>query len=538
MAIAVLVLTASGQTWLSRYNGPANDEDQAWGIAVNGAGQVCVTGSSWNSGTSNDLLTIAYGPAGESLWAVRFDGPAHGDDQARAIVAHGGDVFVTGGSADASLMTDILTIGYDTAGNQRWAALYNGANNGNDHGLAVTTDDAGYVYTAGYSAGDTTGWDLAAVKYDAAGAEQWASIYSTVDEDYAVGAAADAGGHVYVTGNSGSPYTLNWDYVTIKYDASTGDTLWARRFNGPADDDDEARAIALDHDGNVIVTGGTTSSGSGVDFTTIKYRPDGETLWVRRYNGSANGPDWANALAVDDAGNAYVTGSSQDTATDMDYATVKYDPNGNQVWAARYDGPSHSFDEARAIVVDGTGNVYVTGGSIGSGTRSDYATVKYDASGGEMWVNRYDGPTSRLDEAVAVALDPTGGVCVTGGSAGSGTGTDYATVRYPFVGISESGAGNRVVPTGLACVGANPFRTTTAVRFVIEARSHASVTLCDVAGRTVATLVDRETEPGTYSVAVSACDCGQARGVYFVTLSVRPESGAARRAVAKLVLAD
>ena len=92
---------------------------------------------------------------------------------------------------------------------------------------------------------------------------------------------------------------------------------------------------------------------------------------------------------------------------------------------ARYDGGS-----ARALAVDAAGNVYVTGGSDGSGTGRDYATLKYDSDGNELWVARYDGPGSAIDNAQALALDAAGNVYVTGESWGSGTNLDYATVKY------------------------------------------------------------------------------------------------------------
>ncbi|MEO0077960.1 MAG: hypothetical protein ABIK86_03060 [candidate division WOR-3 bacterium] len=438
LSIPVVLALGFSQTWVARYNGLANDEDRACGIAVTEAGSVCVTGSSWSSTAANDLLTITYSPSGESLWAVRYDGAAHGDDQARAVVARGENVFVTGGCSDASLWTDMFTVSYDATGGQRWAALYNGPGNRNDHGLALAADDADNVYAAGYTSGDTTFWEMLLVKYDPTGSEAWASIYSTIDEDYCVGVAVDNQGHVYTAGNTGSPYVLNWDYVTIKYNALNGDTLWTRRYNGPADEHDEARAIAVDQAGNVIVTGASMGAGTNMDFLTIKYGPGGEVIWTERYDGPASGPDWAYALAVDQAGCIYVTGASTGVSTDFDYTTIKYNPDGSRAWVARYDGPASGFDEARAIGLDRAGNVYVTGASAGSGTRADYATVCYNSLGQEVWVQRYDGPASRDDEAAALALGRNGAVYVTGASAGSGTGTDYATVSYPTGGVQEA----------------------------------------------------------------------------------------------------
>jgi len=57
-------------------------------------------------------------------------------------------------------------------------------------------------------------------------------------------------------------------------------------------------------------------------------------------------------------------------------------------------GRLSSDDAAAAMVVDAAGNVYVTGSSEGSGTGSDYATIKYNAAGAQQWVIRYDGPAN------------------------------------------------------------------------------------------------------------------------------------------------
>ena len=154
--------------------------------------------------------------------------------------------------------------------------------------------------------------------------------------------------------------------------------------------------------------------------------------WVARYDGPANERDCAKAIAIDDSGNVYVTGESYGPKpeTDCDYATVKYNSDGEEQWVVRYDGPESSSDGATAIAVDAAGNVYVIGGSTGSETYFDYATVKYNASGVEQWVARYDGPESHSDYPTAIAVDDAGNVYVTGKSIGSETYGDYATVKY------------------------------------------------------------------------------------------------------------
>jgi len=104
------------------------------------------------------------------------------------------------------------------------------------------------------------------------------------------------------------------------------DTAWVRRYNGPGNSEDHAYALSVDSSGNVYVTGWSPGSGTGLDYATIKYSPSGDTLWVKRYNGPGNGSDYAYALAVDGSGNVYVTGWSYGSGSSSDYATIKYSP--------------------------------------------------------------------------------------------------------------------------------------------------------------------------------------------------------------------
>ncbi|MCB9069078.1 MAG: SBBP repeat-containing protein [Calditrichae bacterium] len=128
------------------------------------------------------------------------------------------------------------------------------------------------------------------------------------------------------------------------------------------------KALEVDTDGNVYVTG-VSCSNSGNDnyYTTLKYDPDGLQQWVANYNGTGNGSDLGTALAVDTDGNVYVTGTSYDSNTNYDYATIKYNTNGLEEWVARYNGPGNYIDKAMAMVIDVSGNIYVTGTSSGSG---------------------------------------------------------------------------------------------------------------------------------------------------------------------------
>jgi hypothetical protein len=362
--------SAGQEQWVARYNGPGNGEDDGVAIASDGSGNVYVTGQSLGLWTGYDYATVKYDSAGQQQWVARYNGPGNGEDDAVAIaVDSSGNVYVTGQSTGLGTGFDYATIKYDSAGQEQWVARLPLS----VRASAIAVDGSGNVYVTGLgSCCPGTLPDYATVKYDSAGQQQWVAYYNGPgngqDEAYAI--AVDSSGNVYVTGGSlgAGP---GRDYATVKYD-SAGQEQWVARYNGPI-----AWAIAVDGSGNVYVTGESFVQSTGADYATIKYSSTGQEQWVARYNGSRNGYDRAQAIAVDGSGNVYVTGLSTGSRTTYDYATVKYDSAGQQQWVARYNGPGNSDDQADAMAVDSAGNVYVTGGSAGRRTGYDYGTIKY-----------------------------------------------------------------------------------------------------------------------------------------------------------------
>jgi DNA-binding beta-propeller fold protein YncE len=111
-----------------------------------------------------------------------------------------------------------------------------------------------------------------------------------------------------------------------------------------------------------------------------------------------NSTDDATSVAVSPGGGTvYVTGSSPGTTSFQDYATVGYNAaTGAQLWVSRYNGPSSSIDEASSVAVSPDGKtVFVTGSSDASAGGVDYATVAYSAAtGAQLWVKQHTGPAS------------------------------------------------------------------------------------------------------------------------------------------------
>jgi outer membrane protein assembly factor BamB len=390
--------------WVARYNGPAGWVDGGEAIALGGDGRrVYVTGAMVSKRSGFDFGTLAYDAAtGKRLWVARYNGPAGRADGGEdlAVSPDGARVFVTG-TSDGGRATydDYATIGYDArTGRRLWVARYDGPGHGTEEWPSVAASaDGTKVFVSG--GGEMkTGFDYAVIAYDAStGAQLWASGYDSPvhgdDEACSVAVAGD-GSRVFASGYSSD------DATTVAFDAATGARLWVARYAGMLGN--RTCALHVSSDGRTVFGTGFFSSGNEVvttDYLTVAYDVgSGRELWAARYDGPARGYDRAHSLGLSpDGTKVFVTGESErhKPRYTSDYVTIAYDAQtGAQLWSVRYDGLGKTSDWGGPLgVAAGGTRVIVTGASGGKKTRSDYATVAYDAaSGHKVWVRRYNGP--------------------------------------------------------------------------------------------------------------------------------------------------
>ena len=530
-ALAVLVVPAGAdvnEDWVAEYDGPAGLDDAACAVATDPYGNVYVTGKSEKADAFDDFATVKYDATGSVVWARLYDGVGGRIDNARDIaVDASGNAYVVGLSWNDTTDYDYATVKYDPFGNEEWVAFYNGSGDCADYPSVIAVDGAGNVYVAGFSCKPGPNPDCVTIKYGADGGEEWVATYSGPRDliDLVRDIAVDDAGYVYVTGQSEGTGTSS-DFVTIKY-APNGDEEWVARYDGPGHNADSGYAIGLDDVGNVYVTGESWNPDREDDIVTIMYDADGVEEWVAIYNGPASDDDIAQGISVHGSGYVRVAGMSRGSGVDFDYVTIAYDSEGTEEWVSRYDG-GDGDDLALALVTDDAGNTYVTGRSWGGvGTCYDYATVKYDIVGAEEWVARYDGKGGQLDEALDIALDSAGRVCVTGRTGDGMTGYDYATIVY-----SQGGATGIDEGAGLACrvqqSMPNPFSATSTLSFELRGPAEVSVSIHDVSGRLVRTLLaDAGRGVGCHAVSWHGLDNdGQqaSSGVYFFRIAAGTEA--------------
>ncbi len=429
VAIPPARATGGTQQWVARLAGPSVTAlNHVVGLAVSPDGsRVFVAGDMYDPSTGGKLRTVAYDAStGAQLWST--DGPAS-DVRANALrlSPDGSTVFVVGSSNG-----DYLTLAYDTStGTQVWKKRYKdpiGGNFGNEAGALGVSPEGSTVFVTGAS--DDGVWtDYATVAYKAStGRHLWTARYGRSAKDAARSLSVSPDGSaVFVSGCSVSKTSL--DIETVGYKAANGRELWKTRYDGPAHHEDQANAMAVSPDGSqVYVTGFSDGSNRRRDFVTLAYGArTGTQRWIRRYNGPGDWDDNAKAVSVSpDGSRIYVAGyRTGHHAFERDAETIAYSSAGERLWHRAYNGPANYEDQAAAIGVspDGT-QVYVTGFRYDLPYNRDYATLAYRASTGEhLWDAFYDQDD---DGASVLGVNPDGSAVYVSGMSGA----DFTTVAY------------------------------------------------------------------------------------------------------------
>jgi hypothetical protein len=493
--------------------------DKGSAITTDGEGNTLITGYFQGTATfgGTDLVSAGFKDIfiaktdnqGNFLWAIKAGGSF--EDEGLGIVTDSSNnIIVTGfffESAtfeDTTLTSDgsydIFVVKYDAEGNLLWARSDGGSSL--DRGYAISVDGLGNSYTTGYfsstaSIGDSIFTsvgqdDIFIVKYDVDGAFIWAEQVGGQFFDQGYSITTDPEGNAIVTGRfSGSvdfgdttlTSTRLFNTFITKYDAN-GNYLWARKAGGK---DDFAFGITSDAQGNSLVTGYfqetgnfngilLTSAGSG-DIFIAKYDQDGSLLWVRQAGG--DDLDMGYCITTDDEGNTSVSGFFVGTATFEDTTLTstfkdifiaKYDVDGNLLQAIQAEGSG--TDEGYGIATDGTGNTFLTGLFEGE---ASFGNITLDSDGEEdVFIAKF-GP-------------------------GDATGVEEEINHTQSFNLSQN------YP--------NPFNPQTTINYYLKTLSEVQLTIYDIRGREIKTLINYWQNAGQHSVTLDASDFASGFYIY------------------------
>jgi hypothetical protein len=351
-------------------------------------------------------------------------------------------------------------------------------------------------------------------------------------------------------------FSTQGDMVTLKYN-NNGSLLWSKIYNGGFGSD-KGDCIIADSAGNAYVTGRSRGNGTRTDIVTIKYNPNGDSLWVKRFNGTMDSTDFPVTIALDRFQNVYVAGNSLVTGNKNKLITLKYTNSGSLAWSKLFTGVVDSSDYATGygpcMLIDTLLNVYITGWSTGNGTGQDAIMTKYlqppffdpsnlTATGVSLnrinlsWNdNSYTETKFRIERSTNagtnwILRDSVNANVTAYADTGLAANTIYYYRLFASNQAGNSGYSNMAFDTTLNVTGIkqisgnipklfklylnypNPFNPSTRLRFDIPKEALTRLTVYDITGRKVSELVDKQLTAGAYEVLFDASNLSS--GAYF-----------------------
>jgi hypothetical protein len=277
----------------------------------------------------------------------------------------------------------------------------------------------------------------------------WSQQLGTAAEDFAKPIAVDAEGNCIFAGNTsgdlaGKNVGKN-DIMAAKFDSS-GKKLWMIQFG--SSEDEAAKAIVLDSQGNAYIAGGSKGKLGNTHFGEndaffCKLDPGGKVLWIRQFGTLGN--DTASAIRLDPSGNIYVAGATQGKLgetqfKDWDIFLSKFDKSGEMLWTTQWG--TDQVDIATGLAIDKVGNLYVTGttgGSLGGANfgATDIYLSQINPQGKVMWNKQFG--TTAPESAMNLLVDDETNIYIAGSTGGNLGGKQLGEGDAVLMKLSGSG---------------------------------------------------------------------------------------------------
>lgn len=495
--------------WVKTFEMPDSEMDNAVDMVIDEEGYVYATGVRGGVWGGYEILTIKYSPEGEEEWLKIYKGK---DSVWAEPVGIGldeyGNVYVCGtelsSRAAGRYRSNYLIISYDKAGNKNWTANYTPTRWAEARSMEV--DKEGNVFITGINFQDSTSAkrEFLTVKFNSRGQIGWIQKYneSNISDDQAINVKVDNSGSVYINGYSQSPQIT---MTTLKY-SEEGIVQWVRK-----KDSNQGLLLGIDHERNIF------SGRSQI----VKYNSQGEEIWTAMRDGV-----WLYSyfwdINFEKSGAIYLTGEVEYEDAFSRFTTLKFADNGEFVWESVIGKSGGEYGRSYSLAIDSSGNIYA-GGTISS-NEGDILIVKYSAEGEIQYEKRYNSPWNYEDYAQKILLDGKGNLYIWGVSYIDRSYQRACTLlKYSIQYITNFEEKINASDKNLHLYQnyPNPFNPNTQIEFNISKTDLITLTIFDLLGREVITLINEEKKPGSYTVKWNGKNNYEnevSSGVYFYQL--------------------
>jgi hypothetical protein len=541
-----------------------------------------IVGNKYNKATNSiDILMEKYDNQGIMFWSKFYpnnEGIDKGFDVDIDILGY---VFIVGYIYNNSTNNnDIIVIGLNPDGTLRWNEIFENTGDDKGMGIEIAKNVNGYateVYISGYITNHGTGKDFIIKGYNAEDGDTTNQIHQITPlpgNQVATDILLDDF-HAYVVGYTTEADGINTDIKIQTYDLGSNSLSEDLTYSRPGSSEKPSEFVITDYSRSAVsksrsaVVSITDEIIFGVArqrYLTVYFNEDANhQLQVRWANTLSSTVMMSNsiatALTTDSIGNVFVTGYMQTEknkitgqSNGLDFATVKYDANGNFGWRepgniifSNYNDTSTTGnnDRASSIKINNGGVMYVAGMSDGSPNGFSIAEIKDDGRGPvplrknsfvPNFMESDDPDVQKLNLWAKLELTSDGTpLMITMGW------NDYeahwAAVKYDQQGNIEYTINNDPIDDAIADNDAssvsntkneqniisiknypNPFNPTTNLEYGISELGYVSLKVYDMMGREVVTLVNEKKNAGIHSVIFDGSSLSS--GIYYYTLTV------------------
>jgi len=490
------------QEWVARIPGPTND---LFGPFL----EVDKYGNSYIAGTIevNDtpkVLCAKYNTEGVQLWSSLYIYPSEAYIRPTGLaIDSSGDAYVIAEQGPAFyLPTNGLIVKFNSSnGSPEWIKRFIG-----QYGWGpfrdIKIDRLNNIYVVGW-----TDSSHLVIRYNTNGDSVWVRKYKPqwLVREVTRACTIDDSLNLIFTGQRRFYYPPfgYYDSLLVGKYSSSGILRWESVYAYNLLGSDVGTKITDDQNGNTVIGGVTTISGLPV-FLTLKYDRNGIRQWEKIYDGPGVG-DVLKDIVIDKLNNTViVTGNSQLSGSTTFGVTIKYNTsNGDSIWVIRYGMPNY-ISGFNSIIVDTSGNSYVTGGSGLFNSTGDVLTIKYNQQGNQIWVITYNGSFNGGDGATLLKSDNLNNLYILGKSQSTSQVFDYIVIKYNQISGINPISNTIPLSFNLEQNYPNPFNPNTKINFSIPKKSLVQLRVYDILGREVTELVNEEVSPGEYSISWDA----------------------------------
>jgi len=437
--------------WSRTYGGLDDDIGNCVQQTRDG-GYVILGTQNWFWESSGDILLIRTTANGDTLWSRSYGGGNY--DFGESVQQTSDDGFIvcgTSGSGGAGGW-DVLLVKTDEEGNTEWTQTYGGSSWEEGH-CVQQTSDGGYIVVGNSCSFGGCDWDLYLVRTDDRGREIWSRVYELYGNywEFGRGVRQTSDGGFIVVGEA-AVFTDSYDVLLIRTNAR-GDTLWTKTYG---DADDYGYSINNTSDGGYIIAGESWFMEGHLYL--IRTNSHGDTLWTRKFNGGYHSWGYDAVQTID--GGFIAVGWASGASDNWDIYVVKTNANGDSIWTKRIGG--NFREEGHWIQQTSNGNYIITG-----------FTQPDSAGDSDIWL-----------------------VCLGGETAVVGISSSYQPGEFRL---------NSPYP--------NPFNSTAVISYDVPITGLVNISVYNILGQSVASLVHESVNSGSYSIVWNAGDLPS--GVYF-----------------------